>query len=122
MWLPRLPTPAELNPVRRTREAAAWFKGASGRRHRRVAVSRDGHAHIEVRGVHGPAWSALLSEVRWALERLEGVDWAEVDAIVGRVVIVFDPEALSADDLIATIETVAAAHGARDERFPHDRV
>jgi cation-transporting P-type ATPase I len=84
-------------------------------------VSRDGHAHIEVRGVHGPAWSALLSEVRAALERLEGVDWAEVDAIVGRVVIVFDPEALNADDLVATIETVEDAHGARDERFPHDR-
>jgi cation-transporting P-type ATPase I len=121
MSLLRLPTPSELNPVRRTREATAWLKGATGRRHRRATVSRDGHAHIEVRGVHGPAWSALLSEVRSALERLEGVDWAEVDAIVGRVVIVFDPEALSADDLIATIETVEDVHGARDERFPHDR-
>jgi len=89
-------------------------------------VSRDGHAHIghahiEVRGVRGLGRSGFLTEMRSALERLEGVDWAEVDAIVGRAVVVFDPEALNVDDLIETIETVEDAHGATGERFPHDR-
>ncbi len=55
------------------------------------------------------------------MERLDGVDWAEVDAIVGRAVIVFDPGSVSADDLIDTIATVEDLHDAADERFPHDR-
>ena len=74
-----------------------------------------------MRGVHRPEHAGLAADAKSALQRLEGVDWAEVDAIVGRVVIVFDPEAVSADDLIETIETVEDLHDAADERFPHDR-
>jgi len=122
MSLPRLPTFDLRHPIRwATRGVTTSLNGASGRRHRRVTVSAGGHAHIEVRGVHRAERSALLSDVRSALERLGGVNWAEVDAIVGRAVVVFDPSALNVDDLIETIETVEDEHGAQDERFPHDR-
>ncbi len=68
-----------------------------------------------------PERAPLVRDVKAGLEVLEGVDWAEVDAVVGRVVVVFDPQTVSGEDLIATIETVEDAHDAAHERFPHDR-
>ena len=95
---------------------------ADGRRQRRVAVSVDGRrAHVEVRGAHRPERAGLVRDVKVALEHLDGVDWVEINAIVGRAVIVFDPASVRADDLIDTIASVEALHGAGDERFPHDR-
>ena len=88
--------------------------------HRRVAVS-GGRAHIEVRGADDPDRAQMTQELRGALARLEGVDWAEVDAVLGRAVIMFDPEAIELDDLVSTIEDVEDAHDASAERFPHDR-
>ncbi len=118
----RIPDPKDFNPVPRVRAALDWLGSPGGRRHRRTAVSADGgRAHIEVRGVHRTERAALVADVKVALMRLEGVDWAEVDAIVGRAVVVFDPGSLTADDLIETIETVEDLHDAAEERFPHDR-
>ena len=85
-------------------------------------MSADGRrAHIEVRGAHRPERAALVRDVKHALEGLSGVDWAEVDVVVGRVVVFFDPQSVGADDLIPTIEAVEELHGVSDERFPHDR-
>lgn len=81
----------------------------------------DGRAHIEARGVHDPTRSRLVADLKAAVEKLDGVQWAEVDAIVGRVVVVFDPDAIEPDDLVETIEAVEDLHDVRDERFPHDR-
>ncbi len=94
---------------------------AEGRIERRMTVSEDGHAHIEVRGAHLPEHEALAADAKAAIERLDGVEWAEVDAVVGRLVVVFDPAAIDADDLIGTLETVEELHDVADERFPHDR-
>jgi cation-transporting ATPase I len=74
-----------------------------------------------VRGAQRPDHAPLVRNVKSALARLDGVDWAEVDAIVGRAVIVFDPESVQTDELIETIETVENRHGASHERFPLDR-
>ena len=71
--------------------------------------------------MHRPERAALVRDVKAALGVLDGVDWAEVDAVVGRVVVAFDAEAMTGDDLIATIETVEDAHDAAHERFPHNR-
>ncbi len=97
------------------------FGNAEGRMHRRVAMSGDGHAHIEMRGADRPEHAALAADAKAAIERLDGVEWAEVDAIVGRLIVVFDPEAIDADDLIESLETVEELHDVADERFPHDR-
>ncbi len=60
-----------------------------------------------------PRERRMANELKRALEGLEGVDWAEVDAIVGRAVVLFDPEALELDDLITVVEDVEDAHDAR---------
>lgn len=99
-----------------------WLGTAEGRHHRRVSVHPDGgRAHIELRGSHRPDGHLLAAAAKKAVEDIDGVEWAEVDGIVGRIIVVFDPEALSAEDLVETIETVEEAHDALDERFPHDR-
>jgi cation-transporting ATPase I len=110
-----------LDPLAALRGMLGWLDSADGRRHRRAVMSSDGRAHIEVRGAQRPERAALVADVKAALERLRGVNWAEVNAIIGRAVVVFDPEALSVSDLISTIETVEELHEANDERFPHNR-
>jgi cation-transporting P-type ATPase I len=118
----RVPTAADLNPVAGVQSVFGWLGNADGRRARRTSVSADGlRAHIEVRGAQQPERARLVADVKVALNRLEGVDWAEVDAVVGRATVLFDPEALTEGDLIAAIEAVEQLHDASDERFPHDR-
>lgn len=108
------------DPLAPARSAMAWLGNAEGRKHRRVA-SNDGRAHIEVKGVHHPARARLAADLKTALEDLDGVDWAEVDAVVGRAVVDFDPEVLDVDDLVDTVSEIEEAHDAQAERFPHDR-
>jgi cation-transporting ATPase I len=91
-----------------------------GRRHRRVWVS-EGRAHIEVRAVDRPGHDRLIKDLEAALNAVEGVDWAQVNAVLGRVVVVFDPEGPSLDDLVDEIEAIEEAHEVGDERFPHER-
>ncbi len=124
MGVPSLPlrVPVDLNPVPRVRGVLGWLGNSEGRRGRRASVSADGRrAHIEVRGAHLPERGGLVRDVQRAVEELAGVDWAEVDVVVGRAIVFFDPESIGADDLIAAIETVEELHGVTDERFPHDR-
>jgi cation-transporting ATPase I len=91
-----------------------------GRRSRRRWAGH-GRAHIEVKGVHRPENAGLARQVEGKLAQLEGVDWAEVNAIVGRVIVAFDDDKLSVDDLIEVIEGVEEAHGIAVEQFPQDR-
>ncbi len=91
-----------------------------GRRHRRVWVA-DGRAHIEVRAVCRPGQEHVARHVERALRDVEGVHWAQVNAVVGRVVIVFDPEGVDTDDLLGVIEGVEEAHDVHEELFAHDQ-
>ena len=60
--------------------------------------------------------------VERALESVEGVDWARVNPVIGRVVVVFDPDdGPSVDDLVDIVDGVEVAGQLADERFPHDR-
>ncbi len=93
---------------------------AAGRRHRRV-WARDGRAHIEVRAARRPGLGAFTAEVERALRSLDSVSWAEVNAVTGRVVVVFDPDSTGVDDLVDVVEGVEEAHGLHAERFGHDR-
>jgi len=92
----------------------------SGRRHRRAWVG-DGKAHIEVRTATRPGSEPVARHLEEALARVEGVHWAEVNAVVGRVVVAFDGDSVEADDLIEVIEEVEEAHGAHRERFGFER-
>ena len=92
----------------------------SGRRHRRIWVGRD-RAHIEVKGVHRAGLDDLARYVEKALQELPSVHWAQVNAVVGSVVVAFDPGGADVDDLVDAVEAVEDVHGMRDERFPVDR-
>jgi len=117
-----VPGLGDLNPVTRIRTVRDWLGNAEGRRARRMSVSRDGRrAHIEVRGAHREDRAPLVSEVKAVLETLAGVDWAEVDAVIGRAIVSFDPEVVSAQDLVAAIAPVEELHGTATDRFPDDR-
>jgi cation-transporting ATPase I len=80
-----------------------------------------GKTHIEVRGVHRPGSDLLARDVERALQATRGVQWAQVNAVAGRVVVAFDPEGPSIDDLLEVIEGVEEAHDVHQERFSHDR-
>lgn len=90
-------------------------------RRQRRTWSGNGRAHVEVRGAHRAGVDVFLRHVESALEALEGVHWAEVNAVVGRVVVAFDGEQLGVDDLVAVVEGVEEAHDMHTDRFPLDR-
>ena len=91
-----------------------------GRRYRRSWVG-NGRAHIDVRGIHRPEAQPWLGEIESRLEQLRGVDWAEVNAVTGRVVVAFDQDAVDVGDLVDVVESVEEAHDVQGERFPADR-
>jgi cation-transporting ATPase I len=80
-----------------------------------------GKAHIEVRAVHEPGRAALARDLERALHGIEGVNWAQVNAVAGRVVVAFDPEGPSIEDLLDVIESVEEAHEVHKAHFSHDR-
>ena len=115
-----------VNPLALLRAGAAVPGAAlgaalgSGRRRRRVWEGR-GKAHIEVRAVHRAGREALARDVERALHVAEGVRWAQVNAVTGRVVVAFDPDGPSVDDLVGIVEGVEEAHAVQGERFSRER-
>ncbi len=91
-----------------------------GRRRRRLWAGR-GKAHIEIRGAHLPGRDALARDVERALADVKGVQWAQVNAVIGRVIVAFDSGGTSVDDLVDVIEGVEEVHQVQEERFPHER-
>ena len=63
----------------------------------------------------------MLSHAKEALEQLEGVNWAAVNGMAGRLIVQFDADQLDIGDLLDVVTTIEEAHGANDERFSHDR-
>ena len=92
-----------------------------GRRHRRAWVG-DGRAHIEVRASSRPGSEPLAERLKGRLEQVEGVDWAEVNGVVGRVVVAFDPGSTDVDAVLDAVEEVEQAAGVEGEHFSHTRV
>ena len=80
-----------------------------------------GHAHIEVKGVDQPGNADVAARVEEELRGLPGVHWAEVNAVLGRVIVAFDDGTIGVDDMVGVIEGVEEAHGLADERFGHQR-
>ncbi|MEY9964215.1 cation-transporting ATPase I [Streptacidiphilus sp. MAP12-16] len=87
---------------------------ARGRRDRRV-WSRAGRAHIQAHGLHGKGeqhqrYAHALTEM---LGRIEGVNWAEVNAVTGHILIDFAEGGVDLDSLVDAVEEVEEAHEAR---------
>ena len=49
------------------------------------------------------------------------MNWAQVNAVAGRVVVAFDPEGPSVEDLLEVVEEVEEAHGVHKVAFSHER-
>jgi cation-transporting ATPase I len=81
----------------------------------------DGRAYIEVRGADEPDSEGFARHLEVALQHLDGVHLAEVNAILGRVVVAFDDDTTSVDRIIDAIEGVETLHGKHTLGFPHDR-
>jgi cation-transporting ATPase I len=97
---------------------SGWL--GSERRHRRFWV-HEGRAHIEVRTVSRPGSEPVAERVREACTRLEGVHWAEVNGVVGRVVVAFDPETADVGAILDAVAEVEDAEGVADEPFESAR-
>jgi len=92
----------------------------AGRRHRRVWVA-GGRAHIEVRTGRRVGSEALGADLKAALEALDGVHWAEINGVVGRVMVAFDEGSLDIVALLAVVEAIEEIFGVEHEPFGFDR-
>jgi cation-transporting P-type ATPase I len=90
-------------------------------RHRRIWEDEDhDHAQIEVPAIADPAAVGLRQRLARSLSRFDGVRWAEVNAITGRVAVAFDGGESTLTALVQLIESVEESVGARrGERRPH---
>lgn len=88
--------------------------------HRRIWEDDDhDHAQIEVPAIADPAAVGLRQRLARSLARFEGVRWAEVNAITGRVAVAFDGGESTLTSLVQLIESIEESAGARrGERRP----
>ena len=96
--------------------AADWF-GASGRAGRRTWAG-NGRLHIEVRGLDRS--DELAGDLAAAAEAIAEVEWAQVNAAQGRLVVQPRDGGCDAEALLAVIEAAEAAHGFAAEAFGTD--
>jgi cation-transporting ATPase I len=90
-----------------------------GRRARRV-WSSGGHAHIEVRPVDPSELERFAERLEAKLGDHHAVHWAEAVGTVGRVVVAFDEQAASADELVESVESVEEEFGVQGQPFGSD--
>ncbi|QFG27225.1 cation-translocating P-type ATPase [Actinomadura sp. WMMB 499] len=73
-------------------------------------------------GGDGAAHRRYAAALTGALRRLEGVDWAEVNAVTGHVLVAYAEDAVDVPSLVAAVADVEAAHGAEPSGAPADTV
>ncbi|MBX6389541.1 MAG: heavy-metal-associated domain-containing protein, partial [Frankia sp.] len=100
--VPRLPLPDPPPVVRRAARALRHELARPGRRPRSVWHD-DGNAHIELLGPARTGGAAAHAAVCRALRELRGVQWAEVEEGLGRVLVAFDGEQVDVADLVETV-------------------
>jgi cation-transporting P-type ATPase I len=86
------------------------------RRQRRRWIG-NGRAHIEVKGIHRPENHSVGRYIEAALTAIHGVDWAQVNAFAGVVVVAFDGDQVDVDDLVDAVSRVEDAHDLSEERY-----
>jgi cation-transporting ATPase I len=78
-------------------------------------------AHIEIRAGRRPGTEGMLIRLHEELHALKGVRWAEVDGVLGRVVVALEDDDLDLSEIVDVVEAVEEAHGLHEERFGFDR-
>ncbi|CND74620.1 CtpI [Mycobacterium tuberculosis] len=86
---------------------------AAGGPARRV-WSHGGRAHIEAKGLAGggPRHGRYTRALTEALRRLDGVRWAEVNAVAGHVLVSYTQGSVDLDTLVQAVQDVEEAHHA----------
>ena len=91
--------------------------------HRRVWEDGDReHVQLEAKGITRPRAIRLRERVQRALEQVEGVRWAEVNAITGKVAVALSDPQTPVARLVSALEAVESAHGVRKDRLDVGRV
>ena len=100
-------------------EAAAVLADAGKQRGRRRVWRRGGRAYVEVRGLtgNGESHERLRSDVTAALRAVKGVHWAEVNAVLGQVVVDLSEDDTGLDKVLDVVMTLEEAHGTDDDPF-----
>ncbi|TYK44634.1 cation-translocating P-type ATPase [Actinomadura decatromicini] len=106
--------------VQRPRRAVGVLADLARGGPRRHVWAHGGRAHIQVNGLagHGTRHRRYVHALTRALRRLDGVDWAEVNAVTGNVLVSYAEGDVGVDALVAAVQAVEDAHGATsfDER------
>ncbi|TQN42729.1 cation-transporting ATPase I [Blastococcus colisei] len=82
-------------------------------RHTRRVYADHGHAAVEFCAPSAEEQPEVRRALRRHLERLEGVEWATVNDVVGRVLVGFDDRRVSVEDVVGVVTAIEQARGAR---------
>jgi cation-transporting P-type ATPase I len=86
-------------------------------RHTRRVWADRGRAQVELLVPDAQQAREVRSALRRHLERLEGVEWATVNDVVGRVLVAFDDRRVTVEDLVGTVTAIEKARGGQGQ-FP----
>jgi cation-transporting ATPase I len=90
--------------------ARGMFEPPQARHSRRVWAAR-GRTHVELAAPTLEGGPEVERALRRHLERLEGVEWAAVNDVVGRVLVAFDSKRISVEDLVGVVTAIERARG-----------
>ncbi|QYN32535.1 cation-translocating P-type ATPase [Pseudonocardia sp. DSM 110487] len=110
---------ADGRPERVAEAARALFEPSEERHHRRVWVD-GGHAHVELAEPAVEGGDEVRRTLRRQLERLEGVEWATVNDVVGRVLVSFDQRRIRLEDVLGVVTAIEQARGGQHVFPRHD--
>jgi cation-transporting P-type ATPase I len=99
--------------------ARGLFEPEEDRHHRRVWVD-GGHAHVELAEPAAAGGPEVRRTLRQQLERLEGVEWATVNEVAGRVLVAFDRRRVRVEDVVGVVTSIERARGGRQVFPRHD--
>lgn len=108
----RLPSPLGLVVKAARPVVAALREVATPDTGRRVWTSGDrprSRTHIEVRGVHRPDAEDAIADLLGTLSAVDGVWDAELNAVLGRVVVSHDPAVVSSVELVRVVAEIERA-------------
>lgn len=71
--------------------------------------------------MHLPGTEAASAQLVAAVEELPGVRWVAVNAVLGRVVVDYDPEVIDKAELIEAVEQVSERQARLSGRTPQQR-
>ncbi len=72
-----------------------------------------GHVQIEVAAPAAEEQPEVRRAIRRHLERLDGVQWATVNDVVGRVLVAVDDRRVSVEDVVGVVTSIEQARGGR---------